>query len=522
MKTFITLILCIIFGYTTLFAQNQNISNGVVFDGEPFLAINPYNTQHMVVAWMGWKLFEQIVIKTRVSYDAGKSWSEAVPLLHVSPSFSSADPSLAFDHEGNVFVSYIDYNKLADSGGVFIRKSLDGGLSWNDPVKVIDMHSDVGKKPIDRPWMVIDRSDGPNQGTIYISTMNAKGAVAPFNPYLNYSSDGGETWEPWQYIDATGWLAGSLIPQPMPTPAISANGVFRCIYPSYVFVQNTLPQFIHASFDNETSGFEYHTVYESAENVSDTLSKKGYLIRANPVDEAHLVFFFLSMENGDIDVYFAESLNNGIEWTVPLRVNDDEVGNGIMQDLLWADFDEDGDLVVTWRDRRNAIDTGYTVPSEIWGSVRWKDSLDFSINFRISDTIVAYDSVLALSGNDFMCVAFHDDTLNAVWGDTRNGTLNIWLQRMAVADSLVSDIFLIDSSSLPSVSYFPNPATSSITLKGSELSKIELYDLNGRKVLEKRLSKSIEEISLEEIADGTYIINIESSFGHFSGKLIKK
>jgi hypothetical protein len=48
-----------------LFSQNTNISNGIVFDGEPYLAINPNNSQHMVVAWMGFKLNQHLVIKTK-------------------------------------------------------------------------------------------------------------------------------------------------------------------------------------------------------------------------------------------------------------------------------------------------------------------------------------------------------------------------------------------------------------------------------------------------------------------------
>jgi hypothetical protein len=55
-----------------LLAQNTNISNGFVFDGEPYLAINPNNPQHMVVAWMGFKMSNQIVIKTKVSFNGGQ------------------------------------------------------------------------------------------------------------------------------------------------------------------------------------------------------------------------------------------------------------------------------------------------------------------------------------------------------------------------------------------------------------------------------------------------------------------
>ncbi len=45
------------------FGQNQNISLGNVFDGEPYITINPNNSQHMVVAWMGYKFGENVVIK---------------------------------------------------------------------------------------------------------------------------------------------------------------------------------------------------------------------------------------------------------------------------------------------------------------------------------------------------------------------------------------------------------------------------------------------------------------------------
>ena len=32
---------------------NTNLSNGLLFDGEPFIALNPTNPQNLVAAWMG-------------------------------------------------------------------------------------------------------------------------------------------------------------------------------------------------------------------------------------------------------------------------------------------------------------------------------------------------------------------------------------------------------------------------------------------------------------------------------------
>ena len=86
------------------FGQNNNLSSGNTFDGEPFITINPTNSQHIAVAWMGYKIFEKITIKTRVSFDGGNSWSIIKSIPHISPSFQSADPSMAFDNLGN-FVS---------------------------------------------------------------------------------------------------------------------------------------------------------------------------------------------------------------------------------------------------------------------------------------------------------------------------------------------------------------------------------------------------------------------------------
>ena len=51
---------------------NTNISNGIAFDGEPFIAINPLNGQNLVAAWMGIEYSGGqflIAIKTRASFD---------------------------------------------------------------------------------------------------------------------------------------------------------------------------------------------------------------------------------------------------------------------------------------------------------------------------------------------------------------------------------------------------------------------------------------------------------------------
>ena len=429
------------------FGQNQNISLGNVFDGEPCIAVNPNNSQHMVVAWMGYKFGENIVIKTKVTFDAGQNWSITKSIPHINPVYTSADPTLAFDNNSNVFLAYIDFSKVIDSGAVYVTKSLDGGLNWQNPVEVITAFSDIGKYPIDRPWMSIDKSAGINSGNIYITTMTPSdfgpihsGLIQPpYNPYFIHSTDGGQSFSNWRYLDTINFLAGSVIKQPMPTNCVSVNGTFHAIFPSWVLSQNLSPQYILASTSNSGNSFNYNNVFITSGNP-DTLIKKASKLITNPADNNHLVFITPDLMFGDVDIIMMESYDEGVSWSNPIRINDDLQGNGKMQDLVWADFDLDGDLVVTWRDRRNSSANGYQTESEIWAAFRSKDSTSFSPNFSITSQQVAYDSILALNGNDFMCVVLVNDTLNAVWGDTRNGKLDIWFQRMSIQSGVLNSV----------------------------------------------------------------------------------
>ncbi len=499
----------------TIFGQNKNISNGIIFDGEPYLSINPNNSQHMVAAWMGYQFNNQIVIKTRVTFDAGNTWSTTKYIPHKSPTYTSADPSLQFDNSGNLFLAYIDYKLARDSGTVLVTKSTDGGLNWGTPVKAIDLYDDANTKfCIDRPWMVIDQSNGPNQGTIYVTTMNGEGASpTPFNPYLVKSTNGGNSFSPYRYIDSTGYLAGSLVSQPMPTPSVGSDGTFYAIYPSYVVTQNPLPQFFIASSSNTGNSFNYNTVYTSATTFNDSLAKKGYLLISNPANANHLAFFFLHNPNGDGDIYMLESLNKGASWGTPQKINDDVAGNGKMQDMVWADFDDDGDLVVAWRDRRNASGTGYQQPTEIYAAVRKNGSGSFAPNFKISDQSVAFDTVLNGSGNDFMCIKLVDDTLSAVWGDTRNGRLNIWFQRIGF-DGTILSTKSIASEKLPQINIYPNPTKNYFSVESdAKIKSISILDVTGKVIRKIDVNDYKYASKANDLPSGIYQIIAHTAIG---------
>ena len=495
----------------SLYSQSENISEGNLFDGEPFMLVNPENQQHIIIVWMGFDGFELIKIKERVSFDGGNSWTDIIEIPHLTTGFTSADPSMDFDSEGNVYLCFIDYNPAGTAGAVLVYRSADGGLTWGAPTEVIDAFADGLELPIDRPWMTIDRSGGMSDGNIYITTKPAPWIPFPNRNYFISSTNNGLSYNAWRYIDTIGWRIGNFIQAPMATPAVSSDGIFHTIYPAWEFTENILPRFILASSENAGGTFNYHEVIESAgdELITDTSAKVGYLLKCDPIDPEHLAFFTILQTAGDADIYLLETFNSGVTWNEQVRVNDDPINSGKMQDLVWANFDLDGDLLVSWRDRRNDTDTGFSVSSEIYGAIRWKDSVEFSDNFKISNTLVEFDDVLLGNGNDFMCNALINDTIYATWGDTRDGFLNIWFNKISANTLIGTGIQNIASESKDLISIYPNPTSNTIAIEFETISTLLVYDILGNCVFKMDdLNSNFVNLDISPFKTGNYTVKI--------------
>ena len=489
------------------FGQNQNISNGFAFDGEPYLAVNPQNSQHIVVAWMGYKLNELIVIKTKNSTDGGNTWSPVKTIPHAVTGNQSADVSIQFDHLGNVFLCYIDYNSnTMSNGAIYVTKSIDGGNLWGTPVEVVNITDCPNKFCVDRPWMEIDRTPGPNQGTIYVTSMDADRNVSPpYNPYLTVSKNGGLTFATPRYLDTAGYYSGNSITQPMPSPAIGSDGTFYGVYPSYETSQSLYATLIMASsIDGGISLNHKFIAYGGAgTGVTDPYAKKGSLFITDESDENHLAMIMLAEYNGDGDVFIMESLDKGDNWTALERVNQDPISNGVLQDMVWADFNEDGDLVITWRDRRNTTSNGYEVPTEIYAAVRLNSTSTFE-EMILSDQIIDHDTILRGSGNDFQCNQLVGDTLYAVWGDVRSSRLNIYMVKMNIHDQ-TNNISIVNESNI--IETFPNPVLNEVYLSNvNENEAYQILDSNGKVVKTGNYQNLIE---IHGLAYGVYYILLE-------------
>ncbi len=501
---------------------NTNLSNGVLFDGEPYLAVNPTNPQNLVAAWMGLKLSGsafRIAIKTRASFNGGNTWSTVQTLPHFSPTFGSADVSMAFDKSGLLYLAYIDYRQLPDSGGVYVARSTNGGLNWDAPSKAIDAYEVPNKRPIDRPWLVVDNSNGANAGTLYITSKPAPWIAPPNRNYFKVSTDQGHTWSSIANVDGGTHLVGNLIQAPMAAPATTINGKFCAVYPSYVPSQNIYPAYYLASSKDKGQSFSYSTVIATTPAPLDSNFKNGYLLLANPADSNQLIFLLPNAMNGDADILALHSNNGGQNWSSPVRINDDPLANGKAQDMVWAAYNGTGKLAVTWRDRRDANTNGFwNAGYDFYYATSGDNGQTFSQNQKLSTQFVPFDSVLTQSGNDFMSCAYQADTLYTVWGDNRSGRMNIYFAKTIASSNMNVGITLLDGEAALRWDLFPNPTLGNLTvsvdaaLVGKE---IQVLSTRGEVLSLVRIEQTEFQLNTVSLLPGVYFLRIGEELRKF-------
>jgi len=512
-----------LFSANLAFAQpvNTNISNGIAFDGEPFLAINPSNNQNLIAAWIGVKFINgalTTVIKTKSSFNGGTTWSTGNNLPHFALSYGSADPSIAFSTNGTAYICFIDHQESPDSGGVFVARSINGGLNWDTPTLAIDMYDSPSQKPIDRPWVVIDNSTMTSNGTLYITSMPPSFIAPPNRPFYKVSTDGGYTWTTLANLDGPGYLTGGSIQAVMATPATTKDGKFIATYPSYVAAQNSMPTYYLAKSADQGQTMTYSTVYSYLPGTTNSNFKKGYHLLADPSNTNKMIFLLPLASNGDSDIEATHSNDAGQTWSNRIRVNDDALGNGKAQDMVWGDYNENGDLIVTWRDRRNSS------ANDFWGAgydFYYAKSLDngqsFGQNQKLTSQFVAFDSLIANNGNDFMSCVYRGDTLYSVWGDTRNNKMNIYFTKTIISSNTTIGLTYLDGNET-SWKLFPNPVDEELNISiDSKMigKKYTIYSVHGQLLLFGIISNENVRVDCSSLSKGSYILEINETLRQF-------
>ncbi|HEV2116439.1 MAG TPA: sialidase family protein, partial [Terriglobales bacterium] len=161
---------------------------------EPSIAINPRNPRQIVSAF-------QVPAHIAWSEDGGSSWNQA-PAVAPKNYKVSGDVSVTYDAHGHAILCYIAFDKLgttnywghnARRNGIFIKRSLDGGKTWEEnAIPVIEHATRPGIPFEDKPYVVADNSASPYSGNLYVGW--TKFTLTKSVILFSRSSDGGRTW----------------------------------------------------------------------------------------------------------------------------------------------------------------------------------------------------------------------------------------------------------------------------------------------------------------------------------------
>lgn len=172
---------------------------------EPYLAVNPTNPDNLIAGWHQdrWSSGGAQGTPAAYSLDGGATWAPVnIPFTRCAGAASkstgdferASDPWISFGPDGSAHYMALVFNDSNADNGMLVAKSVDGGVSWSEPV-------------------VIKRT--PAQGEKARSLLHDKNSLTadPFDPDLVYatwtlfrngntalvvsrSTDGGETWGP--------------------------------------------------------------------------------------------------------------------------------------------------------------------------------------------------------------------------------------------------------------------------------------------------------------------------------------
>ena len=432
---------------------------------EPSIAIDPTNPDRIVI---GWRQFDTVNSNFRqagnaYSLNGGYDWINQTVL---TPGVFRSDPVLDFDSNGNLFYNSLTANFFCD-----VFSITDGGQDWGVPVPA---------KGGDKQWMRIDRSSGIGAGNNYSYWSSNYSTCSPFN--FTRSTDGAQSFEDCVSVDGNprwGTLAvdsdGILY-----TVGMSINGL---IVTRSVTAQDPASPVIFDSVSQVDLDGEL--------SVGPLVNPVGLLGQAwIDVDisggQGHGNIYVLASvnrySNGDPgDVMFAKSIDGGITFSAPIRINSDSGTNSI-QWFGTMSVAPNGRIDAIWLDTRNAVNMINSVLyysfSEDQG-ITWSENEPISIEF---DPSVGYPQQNKMG--DYFDMVSDNDYAHLAWTNTINGGQDVYYTRISPYGILSSNEDLLNDN-LP-YSIFPNPFRDEVfihfNVDNEERTTVEVFDIQGRKV----------------------------------------
>ncbi|MAT38140.1 MAG: glycosyl hydrolase [Ectothiorhodospiraceae bacterium] len=456
--------------------RNVQLSSPNSTPEEVTIAINPANPDNMIaganIRYHYW------------SFDGGRTWEAGL-----LPANTFGDPCVAFDADGRGYFAHL--SRTYES--IIVRYSDDGGINWSDGTQVFGPSSDdarpgglTNSSLQDKEWLTVDRTGGQHHGNVYMTwtDFTLYGSENPEDSSVIVfarSLDRGETFDPYVRIsDIAGNAADGDNTMEGAVPSVGPNGEI------YVCWAGPDGLYFDKSTDAGETWGEDKVIADNpggwAFDISGIYRSNGLPVTAvdfsSSPHRGTVYVNWIDWRHGDPDVFLLRSTDQGATWSEPLRVNDDEIGNGKEQFFTWMTVDEvTGEVCIVFYDRR-----AYRTDSTDVYLARSTDGGKTFTNERISEA--AFFPQAFIFFGDYNNIAAYAGTIRPIWTELNAGRLSIHTAILEEPTSVDRTGNRPESIYLHSI--YPNPARKGdeLQLKLDRISagrlQINVYDPLGR------------------------------------------
>lgn len=411
----------------------------------------PTDSSVIVALWRDFRLgYHQVAVGR--STDGGDNWTDS--LVNLTKYIHQSDPCVDVDNEGTIFLCYMDFRLSAEgifmSSTISVNKSHDKGISWGWPIS-LPYEADVVH---DKQFITIDRTGGPNDGTLYMAWMKywgeyADSSVLMFGVLPKDSNSFSTIYENYSAANFSSCPYPTMYAGNWPQPLVDSDGsvyVFWCTYDT-IGCNNDWAIMMTKSTDGGVSMSPAKKVVNICGDAWWSGETDGALriyniptssadISGGPYD-GNIYIAYASRDNSnteylDWNIEFTRSADGGNTWSAPIYINDDPTGPGAMYDQFhpWLFCNQEGTIAVVFYDQR--VDSINHYNFDMFAAYSFDGGTSFTTNHRISEVSSSPDDV-GQAGDvragriaEYIGVTAFRDHVNAAWTDTRNGNQEVW------------------------------------------------------------------------------------------------
>ena len=387
--------------------NGQNIVGDAA--NEPSIAVDPNDPNRMAIGWRQFNTVSSNFRQAGFGYttDDGQTWTFTGV---IQPGVFRSDPVLDVDADGNFY-----YNSLTNSPEFLchVFKSSTGGSSWD---------GGTFAQGGDKQWMTIDKTSGQGTGHIYAFWTSFYSVCEP--GFFTRSTNAGGSFQDCITIPNDPYWG---------TLTVGSGGelyIGGSIGLDFLVAKST-----NAQNSSQTIIWDFATVvnldgsitFGGGPNPGGLLGQTLIAVDTSGGPYSGSVYLLCTVNRNSFsdpaDIMFARSTNGGVNWSSPIRINDDP-GTSAYQWFGTMSVAPTGRIDVVWLDTRD--NAGSNI-SALYYSYSNNGGVTWSQNVRLSDY---FNSHLGWPNQDKMGDYFDmvSDSNGArlAWAATFNGEQDIY------------------------------------------------------------------------------------------------